>query len=342
MNKKIVIDPGHGGNDLGNSGNDLVEKDFDLLVSNYIKGRLDDLGIENLITRNVDRELSIDERISIMQSAYGVDNDVLVVSNHLNKGGGSGLEVIYALRNDDDFSEEIEQQVEKTGGIVNKYYQLRSSSDTSKDYYPLLRDTPDYETVMILYGYVDNSTDSSRIKNDYLKYAEAIVRAIALYTGNKYIPLPGDEYYVVKSGDSLWKIATSYGISVNDLKSANNLSTNLLSIGQLLFIPGLKKETGTVYVVKSGDSLWKIATNYGISVDALKSSNNLSTNLLSIGQELVIPSVSSKNVYIVKAGDSLWKIANIYGVSVDALKSANNLSTNLLSIGQELVIPNNS
>ena len=343
MNYKIAIDAGHGGSDSGNTGNGLVEKDYALLISNYIKGRLDDLGIENIVTRNTDRTLTDDERVSIIETTYGLEDDVIVISNHLNSGGGSGLEIIYALRDDDDLAEEISKEVTSAGGTVNKYYQLRDPKNTQNDYYPLIANTPNYETIMIEYGYVDNSTDAQRIKNNYLDYAEAVVRAIALYTGNKYVPLPGDNYYVVKKGDSLWKIANSYGISVDALKKANNLTSNNLDIGDLLFIPGTgKEESGTTYVVKSGDSLWKIANSYGVSVNELKSANNLTSDLLSIGQQLVIPSKNVGNTgttYVVKSGDSLWKIANSYGISVNELKSANNLTSNLLSIGQQLVIP---
>ena len=344
MVKKIVIDAGHGGSDSGNVGNGLVEKEYALLISNYIKRRLDDLGIENIITRNSDRELSIDERINIIQSAYGLSDDVIVISNHLNSGGESGLEVIYALRDPRDFAEEIAEQVTTAGGVVNKYYQLRDPENTQYDYYDIIKDTPNYETVMIEYGYVDNQEDADRLKNNYEKYAEAVVRAIAIYTGTQYVPLPGDQYYIVQAGDSLWKIATQYGISVDELKKANNLTSNILNIGQLLFIPTSDKNTGTedVYIVKAGDSLWKIANQYGVSVDELKNYNNLTSDLLSIGQKLKIPGSSTVQEYVVKAGDSLWKIANQYGISVDELKSYNNLTSNLLSIGQKLKIPGSS
>ena len=341
MNYKVAIDAGHGGSDLGNQGNGIAEKDYALLISNYIKDRLDDLGIENIITRSTDRTISDDERVNILTSAFGNDKNVIVVSNHLNKDAGEGLEVIYALRNSDAFAKKIADQVTSSGGVVNKYYQLRDPDNTQYDFVPIIRDTPNYETVMIEYGYVDNASDASRIKNNYLDYAEAVVRAIALYTGTNYVPLPGANYYVVKKGDSLWKIATSYGISVDELKKANNLTSNNLDIGQLLFIPSeQKEETGIVYVVKAGDSLWKIANSYGISVSELKSANNLTSDVLSIGQQLKIPSGGvSGTIYVVKAGDSLWKISNNYGVSVDSIKKLNNLTSNLLSIGQQLKIP---
>ena len=164
MNYKVAIDAGHGGTDSGNTGNGLVEKEYALLISNYIKGRLDDLGIENIVTRNTDRTLTDDERVSIIETAYGLEDDVIVISNHLNSGGGSGLEVIYALRDDDDLAEEIAKEVTSAGGTVNKYYQLRDPKNTQNDYYPLIANTPNYETVMIEYGYVDNSTDAQRIK----------------------------------------------------------------------------------------------------------------------------------------------------------------------------------
>jgi len=344
MNYKVVIDPGHGGNDLGNVGNDVIEKDYALLISNYIKQRLDDLGIDNIITRNTDRNLSDDERVNIIESTYGLDDNVLVVSNHLNKGGLSGVEIIYALRNDDDFAEEISKQIISSGGVLNKYYQLRDPDDTAFDFYSLIRNTPNYETVMIEYGYVDNVSDANKIKNNYSDYAEAVVRAIAVYTGNKYVPVSGDNIYVVKKGDSLWKIANSYGISVSELKSANNLSSNILNIGQILNIPVSGVGDENVYIVKSGDSLYSIARKYGISVDELKNVNNLTNDLLSIGQKLVIPIVGNESVdiYVVKSGDSLYSIAKKYGVSVNELKKVNNLTSNLLSIGQKLVIPDDN
>ncbi len=90
----------------------------------------------------------------------------------------------------------------------------------------------------------------------------------------------------------MYGIANKYNTTVDTLKSFNNLSSNLLSIGQTLKIPSLSEEVSTsytTYTVVSGDSLYSIAKKYNTTVDTLKSFNNLSSNLLSIGQTLKIP-----------------------------------------------------
>ncbi len=338
MNYKVAIDAGHGGSDSGSIGNNLVEKDYSLLISNYIKERLDALGVPNIITRNTDRALSDDERVSIIESSYGNDNNVIVLSNHLNKGGESGAEIVYSLRSDNKLASLIADQIDLAGYPVNKYYQLRDPVDTSKDFYPIIRNTPNYKTVLIDYGYVDNVNDANKIRNNYKDYAEAVVRAIAMYTGVKYVPV-GTDYYVVEKGDTLYKIANRFGITVDDLKNANNLKNNILNIGQILVIPGTNPidTSNNTYTVKKGDTLYKIANLYDISVDSLKSANNLTSNILSIGQILKIP--GNIKTYTVKKGDTLYKLANLYGISVDSLKKANNLTSNTLSIGQVLTIP---
>ena len=270
------------------------------------------------------------------QSFFGKGNDVIVLSNHLNAGGGDGAEIIYALRNSDALSKLIAKELESSGQNVRKYYQRRLPSNPSKDYYYLLRDTPNNETLIVEYGFLDSTGDDvNLIKNNWEDLAEAVVKALANYIGVPYSLNEESDYYVVKKGDSLWSIAKKYNMTVDELKSINNLKSNLLSIGQRLKIKE-SNDNQNIYIVKKGDTLYKIANMYGTTVDNLKALNNLKSNNLSIGQKLIVP--SKNKIYIVQKGDSLWSIARKYDTTVDSIKRNNNLSTNVLQIGQKLKI----
>ena len=95
------------------------------------------------------------------------------------------------------------------------------------------------------------------------------------------------DIYTVQKGDSLWQISNKYNISTKELIDINNLENLTLQIGQKLLVP--KNTTSEeVYIVEKGDTLWSIAKKNNVSVDTLKRLNNLSNNLLSIGQHLII------------------------------------------------------
>ena len=352
MAKKIVIDAGHGGEDPGTSANGIVEKDLTLKISNYLHKRFDELGIPNEMTRTGDVTLGPDDRPTKAQSFYGNSKDVILLSNHINAGGGDGAEIIYSLRNSDKLSNMIANEFAKSGQNVRKYYQRRLPSDPSKDYYYILRDTPNNESVIIEYGFADSTGDDPNLlKNNWEELAEAVVRAVANYAGVTYSGGSSSaNTYTVKAGDTLWSIAKKLGVSVDELKSKNNLTSNALSINQILLIPTKNEnvsedDSADYYVVKAGDNLYQIANKYGMTVEELKSLNNLNSNLLSIGQKLLVKKGSdsaNQNDYVVKKGDNLYQIALKFGTTVDALKSLNNLSSNLLSIGQTLKIPSSS
>ncbi|MBS3921126.1 MAG: LysM peptidoglycan-binding domain-containing protein [Deltaproteobacteria bacterium] len=111
--------------------------------------------------------------------------------------------------------------------------------------------------------------------------------------------LSAEERYTVKSGDSLYTIAKSYGISVEALKEANGLEGSYLKPKQVLVIPNPKKrpagnavqrvspETES-YIVKQGDSLYTISKRVGLSVEEIKRLNELQTNALKTGQILIL------------------------------------------------------
>lgn len=336
--KGVVIDAGHGGTDGGAVGNGIVEKDLNLKISKYIADRLDELGIENTLVRSSDTTINPSDRVNLIKKPYGNSSDVLVISNHINAGGGEGSEFIYALRNNDKFSKILAKNFEDIGRSVRKYYQRRYPSDLDKDYYFIHRDTRNTEPVIIEYGFLDNERDAELLKNNWESYAEAVVKSIAEYLGVNYENMDQVNVYTVKSGDTLWSIAKNNGLSVDNLKELNNLTSNMLTVGQKLKLSKDTVSDENVYVVKSGDTLYAIARKYGVSVDDLMSYNNLKSNSLSIGQVIKIPSKGS-NKYIVKSGDTLYKIAKDNNITVDELMSLNNLNNSNLSIGQVLILP---
>ncbi len=261
--------------------------------------------------------------------------------------GGDGAEIIYALRNKDTLSKGIGSNIENAGQNIRKYYQRRLPSDSSKDYYFMMRDTPNTESLIVEYGFLDSvGDDVTQLKNNYEKYAEAVVKGVAEYIGVPYYQ-EGMQYYTVAKGDSLWSIAKKFNISVDKLKAMNNLSSNLLQVGQKLIVKEMETvPTGDYYVVQSGDTLYSIAKNNNLTIDQIKSLNNLTTNSLSVGQKLKLKetteSTSTLNTYTVKSGDSLYSIAKKYNTTVSNLKTLNNLSSTTLSIGQVLKVPSSS
>ena len=176
---------------------------------------------------------------------------------------------------------------------------------------------------------------------------------------NEEVNIPSFINYTVKKGDSLYNIAKAYNTSVDTIMKDNGLTNTNLTIGQNIKIrtsgegeilecfgeeytpPAASSPSIINYTVKKGDSLYNIAKTFNTSVSDITRINNLTSNNLSIGQNLKIPTTNNSTVtttYVVKKGDSLYSIAKAYNTTVDALKLKNNLNTNTLNIGQVLKI----
>ena len=333
---KIVIDAGHGGIDSGAVGNGIVEKDLTLKISKYIYDRLKELGLDVRLTREIDETISPSDRVNRVLSFFGDGSDVIVLSNHINAGGGDGAEVIYSLRNKDTLANLILNELKNSGQNIRRSYQKTLPTDKTKDYYFIQRETPNTESLIVEYGFLDGKGDDvSQLKNNYQEYAEAVVKAIIEYLNLTYIPVQKVNYYTVVSGDTLWNIARRFNTTVSDLKDINGLTNSLLSIGQTLKIPTEEIKTyNNIYTVKKGDTLYNIAKNYDTTVNELLQLNNLISTNLSIGQKLNIPS----NSYTVTSGDTLWSIARKFNTTINDLKILNNLANDILSIGQILKV----
>ena len=350
MNEKkitgVVVDSGHGGSDPGAISGNLQEKDFTLQAANYMTKRLQELGIPVVSVKTTDEDISRAERLKRANQAFNGDPNAILISNHINSGGGEGAEIIYALRNNDTLASMALENIGEAGQKMRKIYQRRLPENPSKDYYYIIRETEPMQSLLVEYGFIDNKSDQKKLQENLNDYVEAVVKAIADYGGYTYIP-PGmsteNNIYTVVKGDTLSKIASEFNTTVAELKRLNNLTTDLLQIGQKLFIPITTVTPNyNTYTVQKGDTLYAIAKMYDITVDELKRLNNITGNNLYIGQQLIVPTTEDTEeyeLYTVVKGDSLWLISQKYNVSVDDLIEINNLETVNLQIGDKLKIP---
>jgi LysM repeat protein len=192
---------------------------------------------------------------------------------------------------------------------------------------------------------------------------KTIVRAVStaaflstVYAGSAYAST-----YTVQKGDSLSKISAKYQTTISDLKSWNNLKSDMIFVNQILKVataaePAVNTPSPTTseYIVKSGDYLGKIAKQVGTTVNELKSLNGLQSDMIYVGQKLKVSgkveettasptqpvappsSAPSTSVYTVVSGDSLSKISLAYSMSVQELKQINGLSSDVIYVGQVL------
>lgn len=165
--------------------------------------------------------------------------------------------------------------------------------------------------------------------------------------------------HIVKKGETLSGIAKKYHVSVNQLKTWNNLKTTNLKIGQKLIVyssgapmaqvgnskPVERSTTQKIHVVSKGETLSRIAAKYKCSVTDLKNWNNLKSTNIIVGQKLKVypPAESSSNTvknnastYTVRSGDTLSGIAAKFNVSVATIKKLNNLKNDTIKVGQVL------
>lgn len=362
---RVIVDAGHGGDDPGAVGNNLLEKDLNLRAAQYMYRRLQELGIPSVIIRDTDETLPKNARIQRVLNAYNNEPNTILISNHINAGGGEGAEIVYALRNEPTLANMALNNIGEAGQIKRQVYQRRLPEDPSRDYYYILRETGNTEPLLVEYGFIDNANDARKLRNNLESYVEGVVKAIADYTGYDYT-LPGvqDNYYIVQSGDTLYSIARRFNTTVSELRRLNNLTSDILTIGTRLLLRESNEDfPSATYKVVSGDTLYAIARRFNTTVDAIKELNNLTSNTLTIGQELYIPSNDSQfpiepelpqepptipdddelpietEEYVVKRGDSLWQIAKNFNTTVDELINLNNLSTINLQIGDILLVP---
>ena len=311
------------------------------MISEYMYDKFIQAGIPATLTRSTDETISPTERVRRILDAYGDNPNVIVISNHINSTadeiGPEGAEVIYALRNNSTLAQNILNALGNAGQKTRTIYQRRLPSDPSKDYYFIHRNTGTTQPVIVEYGFINNAADLNRIQQNYKQYVDAVVKAV-LQTFE--IEDSQDKImHTVALGDTLWNLAKKYNTTVDAIKAINNLTSDMIIVGQTLNIPAnLEQSSSNIvsYTVKSGDTLWKIAQKYKTSVDTIKNFNGLTSNTILVGQTLLVP--INEIYYTVRPGDTLWKIANYYNTTVQSIKNLNQLNSDMILVGQVLKV----
>ncbi|TCL70976.1 LysM domain-containing protein [Hydrogenispora ethanolica] len=167
---------------------------------------------------------------------------------------------------------------------------------------------------------------------------------------------PGTTAYTIKAGDTFYRLAQEYKTTVAAISAANpNVNPNALQVGQVICIPREPTHPAcpekNYYTVKSGDTLYKIARTFKLSVDDLEEANpSIDPNRLRVGQVICIPLAvppavcpEGTSAYTIKAGDTFYNLAVRFNTTADAIASANpGLNSEALLIGQTICIPGNT
>lgn len=403
----VAIDAGHGGEDPGSIGpTRKYEKNATLSISKKLVDQLDAVpGIKGVLTRRGDYFVNLNKRSEIARK----NKAHLLVSIHADafsspKPRGASVFVLNTRRANTEIArwvENHEQQSELLGGagqVLAKNNSDRNVSQTlldlqfshsQKEGYKVATNilsemgkvahlhkadpvnaslavlkSPDIPSVLVETGFISNPTEEQLLfqRSHQDKLARALAKAITQYfeenppEGTLFANRNKTQKYKVQRGDSLSAIAHKYGTSIEAIKRTNKLTSNSLSVGQVITIPGgisspipvpvvsnpVETETIT-HTVAKGDYLGKIASTYKVSVAEIKRENSLKSDTLKLGQKLRI-TVSLKDKplrkHTVKRGEYLGKISSQYGVDVDSVRKANNLRSDQLAVGQVLIIPN--
>ena len=347
-NTLVIVDAGHGGIDSGAVGNGLKEKDLTLQAAIYMYNRLEELGIRAVMTRTDDEYLPKADRVKRIMSLYNNNPNTLIVSNHINAGGAEGVEIVYSINSDSTLANMLLDNIGEAGQIKRKAYQRRLPENPNKDYYYIIREIGNAESVLVEYGFIDNTKDAYKLQNNLDNLVEGAVKAIAEYLGVPYtkpgITVNDQDTYTVKKGDTLYSISKNQNIPIDTIIKLNNLTSSNLEIGQQLKLKSDSNNSSNKnqYMVQRGDTLYSLALKYNTTVDKLRKLNNLNTNTLTIGQILVLPietDIDEYDIYVVKKGDSLWSISRKFNIDINDLIELNNLKDLTLQVNQSILVP---
>ena len=361
----IAVDAGHGGEDPGALGSRSREKNITLAISKRLARKIDNTkGMRAVLIRNGDYFVKLGNRITLANKA----NADLFVSIHadaaLNKsargmsvfalsqrGASSALARAIARKQnqadliggvsikdkDDELAQvlldlsltnKISESVELGSLVLKRMGKLGKlhSKRVEQAGFAVLK-SPDIPSILVETGFITNRSEEQRLlsKRFQQQLVDQIYSGIVDYINSNPVQVANANFQITPSNHS----------SDSNFSNDSNVSGNT---------------SGTVFhTIRSGDSLSKIANQYGITLKQLKQWNSLNSNTAVKGKKLRVSSnfspptnnraSSSKTIrYTVKSGDSLSVIAERYGDSMRAIRARNNMKSSRVYIGQRLKI----
>jgi N-acetylmuramoyl-L-alanine amidase len=183
----------------------------------------------------------------------------LDVSVHLNAGGGTGTEVLYY--SELALADKVSNDLSIAMGWADRGPKERKDIG--------FLNSTNAPAILIEVCFIDSASDMQKLMatGGIAKAAQAIVKSL---TGKVApAPAPSTDTHTVVSGDTLWSIANKYGMTVDELKQLNNLTSDTITVGQVLKV----KATAKYHTVVSGDTISGIAVKYNTTVDKIKALN---------------------------------------------------------------------
>jgi N-acetylmuramoyl-L-alanine amidase len=232
---KIFIDPGHegvlNGYDPGAVGNGLKEAVLTLDIAKRMRDKL--LSYNNVqvkLSREGNKKLTLSQRAK-MANDWGAD---IFVSIHINAGGGVGFESFI-------FNGNVSEATRANQNVIHQEI-IRATgwNDRGKKRanFAVLRQTK-MPALLTENGFIDNTTDANKLKNDSFldNIAQGHVNGLVKLFNLKKNSTPSGITHIVQAGDTLWGISQKYGVTIEQIKEANGLTSDTIYVDQKLIIP---------------------------------------------------------------------------------------------------------
>ncbi|WP_048600661.1 N-acetylmuramoyl-L-alanine amidase family protein, partial [Rubeoparvulum massiliense] len=181
----LCIDAGHGGKDHGGGSNQyFLEKELNLKISLYQAKRCEQLKIEYDLTRKSDQYLTPHHRAKLVRNSGAR----YCFSNHVNRGGGKGAEVIHSLYDTTTLPHLIMDELVQVGMKKRRVFTRHLPGQPNRDYYFMHRDTGHVAVQIIEYGFADHPSDTQFLLNHWQPLAEAPLKALCQFLHLSYYP----------------------------------------------------------------------------------------------------------------------------------------------------------